>query len=166
MKQAGPSASYESCISATTQRIAPLGYDRKGMIFRKWADGNCGLIQFQKARRNTNERLEFTVNLAVICGQLFEDWKGDITKASAFDAHFQVRLGMLLPERRDKWWLIDGTTDSGALASEISSFVCDLGVPYIARHMRTADLIALWRSGISPGATEVQRLRYLSILEN
>lgn len=159
-------AGYETCIRATEKLITPLGYVRKGAIFRHWTDGNLGLVQFQKAKRTTADRLEFTINLGIVCGRVFEDWKGEIEKADVWDAHLRMRLGNLMPERRDKWWLIDEATDTEEMAEQISTLVRGLGVPYVEGYIHTADLIALWHSGRSPGATEVERMLYLSILAN
>ena len=156
---------YQTCIRATEKLISPSGYDRKGSIFRHWTDGNLGLVQFQKAKRGT-ARLEFTVNLGVVCGKLFEEWKGEIEKADVWDAHLRTRLGMLMPERRDTWWVIDEATQTEEMAEQISTLVRDLGIPYLEGHIRTADLITLWRSERSPGATEVERRSYLSVLAN
>ena len=159
-------AGYETCIRATEKLISPSGYSRKGAIFRHWTDGNLGLVQFQKAKRSTSGRLEFTVNLGIVCGRLFEEWQGEIEKADVWDAHLRTRLGALMPERRDKWWLIDDATDTEEMAEQISILVRGLGIPYLEDHIRTADLITLWQSERSPGATEVQRMSYLSMLAN
>jgi hypothetical protein len=76
---------------------------------------------------------------------------------------------MLLPDPHDKWWEITSTTDVDALVREIADLVLGKGVPYVSRYLDTNELVALWKSGQSPGITETQRTRYVqrfSDLEN
>jgi hypothetical protein len=72
---------------------------------------------------------------------------------------------MLLPGRPDKWWDVTENTDISALEIEISDLISKEAVPYIQRYLDTTEVIALWRSGKSPGLAETQRVRYLNALD-
>jgi hypothetical protein len=86
-------------------------------------------------------------------------------KARSVDGHLRQRLGMLLPGRPDKWWDVTENTDISALEIEISDLISKEAVPYIQRYLDTTEVIALWRSGKSPGLAETQRVRYLNALD-
>jgi hypothetical protein len=46
----------------------------------------------------------------------------------------------------------------------VSELVVDHAVPFLERHVRTGDLTAIWKAGISPGLTREQRIHYLEQL--
>jgi hypothetical protein len=49
-----------------------------------------------------------------------------------------------------------------ALVNETSNLIPNEAVPYIERYLDTGELIALSESGISPGLTETQRVKFLA----
>ena len=69
-----------------------------------------------------------------------------------------------MPGRSDHWWEILDSGERGAIASEVSDVVATLGAPYVVNYIDFKNLIALWKSGESPGLTKVQCLRYLDRL--
>ena len=51
-----------------------------------------------------------------------------------------------------------------AIAHEIICALLRLAIPEMKRYMSDASLMELWASGESPGLTEVEQLKYLSVL--
>lgn len=48
-------------------------------------------------------------------------------------AHCGVRIGHLLPNPGDFWWLISGADDVERIAAEVSAAVLEVGLPYLDR---------------------------------
>jgi hypothetical protein len=161
MARAALDEAFGRIVEMTAAKVAQLGFARRGTVLRTLSQGNSGIIEFQKSIKNSGDKLLFTVNLAVIYGELLEPDQPTLEKARSLDGHLRQRIGMLLPSRPDKWWEITATTDVTALATEISNLVSNKAAPYIRRYLDTSELIALWESGKSPGLTETQRVRHL-----
>lgn len=151
-------------VSATADKAASLSFTRRGALLRVLSGGNAGVIEFQRSTASTKTRLVFTINLGIVCGRLLDPEQPALDKATSIDAHLRQRIGMLMPGQPDKWWEITETTDAETLAEEVSTLVSSEAVPFVRRYLDTSDLIALWRSGRSPGLTETQRVRNLERL--
>jgi hypothetical protein len=73
-------------------------------------------------------------------------------------------LGFFSPNPSDTWWRIDTKTSPSAIGKEIVDTLLQLARPEMETHMSDASLMSLWASGDSPGLTEVDRLKFLSVL--
>ena len=164
MSRAVLDTAFRQIIVATFAAVAELGFVRRGLILRKIVQGNAAVIQFQRSVASSRDKILFTVNLAVVCGELLEPYQPALEKAGAFDSHLWDRIGMFLPGRPDKWWEITEATDVNELAAEVSSLVSSQGAPYILRYLDTNELIALWQAGQCPRLTDRQRVMYLERL--
>ena len=158
-------AKFEAVISGIADQLKPHGFIREGKVLRAIDDGNASIVEFQRSDRSSGQKIIFTVNAGVVCGELLDAERTTIKKAAIEDAHLRTRLGALLEPVQDAWWEIDTTTDDRGLAMELSQLLARRAVPYLERYMHTAALIALWESGKSPGLTAMQRSRYLSELK-
>jgi len=156
---------FDALLSVIDENLKPLGFIRKGSIFRLLDHNNCGIIEFQQSDKSTQENLVFTINLGVACGDILCSGSSSISKARIIDAHLRQRIGMFLPERPDKWWDLNPSVNSELLAQEVTDLLLKKGVPYIKGLLETKALVALWESGQSPGLTAFQRTRYLSLLK-
>ena len=156
--------SFEELLRASGERLKPLGFVRRGPVFRLLAHGNCGIIEYQRSDQSTGEKLVFTINLGVACGELLDSRRSGLEGARIIDAHLRQRIGMLLPDRTDKWWELTASTDRVSLMLEVVELLVTTGAPYVESHLETNALIALWKSGQSPGLTAFQRDRFLAKL--
>jgi Domain of unknown function (DUF4304) len=152
---------FETVVKMVGIALLPLGFKRNGQMFRLFEEGNCGIIEFQRSKSNSNYRLLFTLNLGVVCGELLDPDILDIKKARVIDAHLQERIGFILPYHDDKWWEISELTDPSSLGKEMVDCLLTRGVPYIKNHIKTSALLSLWESGESPGLTSLQSSHYL-----
>jgi Domain of unknown function (DUF4304) len=157
-------ASFRQVVAETASKAAGLGFRRRGTHMRAVSQGNSALIEFQRSRWNSKDQLGFTVNLAVVCGELLTPDEPPMDKTRSFHGHLRMRIGSFLPIRQDKWWEITATTDTHALATEVSELIVREGAPYVLRFLDTKELVALWRSGKAPGLTKFQHNRYLERL--
>lgn len=155
---------FDRVIGDSAARIRALGFKRSGRILRLVRDGNAAVVEFQKSTSSPPGELRFTINLAVICGELLDDGRAGISKASSLDGHLVRRIGWLMSHPSDHWWTISCETVIDDLAREVSSLVLETAVPYLTQYLNTNQLMSLWRSGQSPGLTDVQRMRFLGRL--
>jgi len=156
-------AAYAEIVETVARRIAVAGFAKRGKVLRVVRDGNCGLIEFQKSTKSSKNKLFVTVNLGVVCGDLLEGGT-KLEKTTTIDAHLRLRIGMFLPQRRDKWWELAETKEAAGVASEIGELVHNKAVPFIEQHIANSSLLAMWESGVSPGLTDFQRLQFLEKL--
>ena len=156
-------AAFSGMVSTVATRLSAHGFGQRGLVLHKSAGGNVALVEFQLSDKTSKERVVFTVNLGIVCGEL--SGAAVSRKASVMDAHLRQRLGFLLPDRADKWWEITAQTNLIALANELSATIEERALPYLDEYLDSRSLIALWESGRSPGLTAVQRARFLDQLK-
>src|SRR5437879_12664279 len=92
---------FHELVKTVGAKLKTCGFTQRGPLFRITAGNNCGIIEFQKSIQSSKEVLLFTIDLAVVCGDLLESGLSGAEKAHIFDAHVRQRIGMLLPERPD-----------------------------------------------------------------
>lgn len=154
---------FDEILEDSAEILKVRGFVRRGPVFRLVNRNKCGIIEFQRSDESSSEKVVFTINLGIVCGELLDSGPSSAAKSHIIDAHLRQRLGMLLPDRSDKWW--EASPDRASVAQEIVGLLSTVAVPYVESHMATEALIALWESGQSPGLTAVQRTRYLSKLK-
>ncbi len=155
---------FNDLVAASGNAVAGSGFVRQRFVLRMLSEGNAGVIEFQKSSKSSAGAILLTVNVGVICGALLEPWQPVVEKAKSSDAHLRLRIGAMLPGRLDKWWEITNATDGQTLQTEIANLIASEAAPYVKRYISTNELVALWKSGQSPGLTEMQRIHYLERL--
>ena len=165
MKSTALKNEYEGVLRSVDSLLKSRGFKRRGQVFRLFSDGNCGIVEFQKSDKSSEDRLMFTINLGVVSGELLGADPATEKSLGSIDAHLRQRVGMLMPDRPDKWWVLESSTNAEALADELTNLLSERAVPFIQEYLSTDSLIALWEAGQSPGLTAVQRDRYLSALK-
>lgn len=149
--------------------LRDAGFRQRGSTYWKACGDNLALIGFQKSLGSQASHILFTVNLGIVSGRLGRSPSarpGNAQGMSLSESHWSQRLGQLLPESTDKWWILEPTTDVARLAAEINSALQNLALPALEKYCSDSALRDLWISGVSPGLTNVQRLMYLLVLLN
>jgi hypothetical protein len=161
---ADQSLRYEQLLTELGPVLSEQGFRRRGQRFHLRGGDNWALVEFQKSTKSTREATIFTVNLGVALGRLLTFAGVDTARPPSIDqCHWSERIGFLVGSR-DKWWTIDQATDVGALDEELRREIVDRGVPEIKRLLSEEALKILWLEGRSPGLTDIQRLKHLSVL--
>lgn len=162
----GASDLYKELIKEIGSLLKEKGFSRKGTCFYLRQDNNWGLLDFQKSRKSTADETIFTVNLGICSGRLLGFFSPDLLaqKPSIEACHWRERVGFLLPERQDKWWVIGGAEPLNSLVDELEGCLVQAVIPAIERHLSDEQLCNEWLSGKSPGLTDIQRLMNLSVL--
>ena len=157
---------FGDLIGSTAARLAPLGFRRRVRVMRMVVGAHCGIVEFQRSAKSSNQQIFFTVNVGVVYGELLGPGPSELDRAQIADAHVRQRIGMIMPGRSDRWWEINQSTDIGALKREVSEVVIEYALPFVRRYLSTDAIISLWESGQSPGLTAVQRADFLSQLKS
>jgi hypothetical protein len=158
-------ARMNDIVKSVFASIKPFGFKRAGKIARLLVFNNSAILAFQRSRDSTTELIKFTINLAIVSGILYDQEVKPLEKARDIDGHLRQRIGALLPEHPDKWWVIEKTTDLQQIICELSDIVSEKAIPFLLRYVKTEELLALWESGQAPGLTEGARVRLLNELK-
>jgi len=117
------------------------------------------LVGLQSSVTGTEALLKVTCNLAIVL-QGLEIPGGP----SIWDAHWRRRIGHYMSEPRDYWWACSTDEEANAAGRDIAGLLESSALPEMERLASPAAMIALWKSGHSPGLTEYQCVQYLTKL--
>lgn len=157
---------FRLVLEATSSTLKGSGYTKRGASFRRKYGNNIAIADFQKSSESSADVLRFTINLGIVSAKILEKWdpEKDPAKQSIWDAHLRVRLGELV-YGKDHWWVIASNETGAEVGEEVATLVETEAVPFLDKHHSDLALIALWKSGKSPGLTEGQRDRNLAMLD-
>jgi hypothetical protein len=136
------------------------GFNGRSSTFSREVGDVVHLLQLQSSQGNSSGSARFTLNVAVWVPALASD-----AKPSVADSHWNRRLGYLGPENSDLWWQANDFEMADDAAKDIAGRINSFAVPALDQLRSTEDLLALWRSGSSPGLTGVQADRMRRQLE-
>jgi hypothetical protein len=127
---------YESLLNRVGGELSPLGYVRSGSCFRKKSEDFLSIIEFQKSKDNIQNGFKFTVNLGIIWKRLL-GVLDSFEKAKSVDSHLMERIGFLLDERRDKWWVVASEDDLDSVGDEVVSILMSRAIPYLGQRCKS-----------------------------
>jgi len=156
---------FKTLMEKIAVMLKAYNYTKKGSAFYLDKSGNQGLIEFQKSKSKPADGISFTINLGVFSTELWNRG-GDPIKGrpDASMCHWSKRIGFLLPQKKDHWWLLPDNAPADATIAEIEQIVSSIAVPAIESHISDADLAEAWLSGEGGGLTEYTRLSHLTTL--
>ena len=133
-----------------TEALQRDGYYRHGREWGQRGDNCIRVVKLQSGRFNSGDRGSFTFNLSVIFASPSKlmGTKPKATFPNDFYCAIYERIGLVLPDRRDKWWEFDGQSDLKAIADELIEAWRGYAKPWLERHsdMRVAREVAIRRS--------------------
>ena len=104
------------------------GYAGSGQDYHRRIGENWAAINVQKDRYSTADDLRFTVNVGTASTAVrLEDGFAADAPAREVDCHWRARIGMLLPEHRDRWWTVRSQSRPDELDKLGASLVDVLG---------------------------------------
>jgi hypothetical protein len=159
----GTGSLIEPILVALGALLKPRGYVKSGSTFRLRNSNTVSIIALQSSTSSTSSLARVTVNLAVHVPAL-EDSQRRKRHPSVWSAHWRQRIGHLMPEKNDTWWVVHSANEGRQVAEEIARCVEQFGLPAVTQLSTLAALQQLWQSGRGPGLTEGQRVRYLQQL--
>ena len=144
--------------------LAPRGYRAAGTLFQRQLAEVVHLIELQSTQEQDAAHIAVTINLGVFAPKLVDRDIRDYIRPSIPQAHWRERIGILMPERRDKWWPIENVEQAAAAGAEIAVSVENYGLGPLAKIPDLAALRRIWETGASPGLSDYQRRRHLERL--
>lgn len=144
--------------------LASEGFRRKKSTYVKKSDYYLYFVNWQISNDDLPGKIKFTINIGVHDLTLAK-----ILEADAFpdvwDCHLNERIGFLMPEQDDKWWIVEVISPvSDHLSDEMLSVVKKYVLPYFSKFSKSEDLREMWATGIAPGQTDRQRLYFIELL--
>lgn len=152
----------DNIVTASAKLAEGTGFRRRRLALIKDSGNAVAAIEFQKSQQSTRDETIFTVNLIVVHRDLDHQSEINSRKSEGAKVHFCQRIGILLPGRPNKWWSVARGVPEEKMASEISNLIVEKAIPYVTPYLDLNVLVALWKSGQSPGLTEKQRTQYLA----
>lgn len=162
----GPSEKYKILMDKTGDFLKAHGFTKKSSTFYVRREGNWGLLNFQKSRESSVEAVYFTINLGVSSTRIreFLDKDKKSRPAAVDECHWKIRVGFILPDKKDTWWKIDERTRLESIFAEFTAIILNKCISEIMSHISDESLMLNWLGGTSEGLTSLQRYIYLTTL--
>jgi hypothetical protein len=150
-----------------TPSLQLFNFSRSGHTFYVSKRGNWGLVNFQKSKWSTSDKLEFTVRLGIASTNLLKFFRPVTSelRPGISACHWQIALGRLLKPHKD-WWVISANTSFEDISKEVRHYVVDIGLPEMDKYLSDEALRDLWLSGQDPTLllTDSERQKLLLVL--
>jgi hypothetical protein len=141
------------------------GFAKKGESFFRKTAHFWQVINWQTSQDAIAGKYKFTVNIGLHDLRLSKLLGEEEQRPDVWDCHYRIRLGQLLPEKGEKWWIVpDGSLDQSVI-DEFDSMIRDIVIPFFDGFDSAESLLSIWKSGPSPGQTNVMRERFISLLD-
>lgn len=157
---------YKLLVDSIGDSLKAQGFEKRGDTFYFFRNNNWGLITFQKSRKSISDSIVFTINIGVSSTSLrkYLDQKSISDKPKIEECHWRLRIGSLMPQKKDYWWKIDTSTSFDTFKVEITDTINNYGINYLRTHISDEMLMMEWLKGISEGITEFERYIFLTTL--
>jgi hypothetical protein len=154
-----------SVLAALQAALEPLGFVASGALLQRELAEVVHLVELQSSQEANVSHIAVTVNLGVYAPSLVDAGIRDYIRPSIPQAHWRERLGILMPQRRDRWWTIENPEQAAEAGAEIAASVTEYGLAPLGKIADLASLRRIWETGVSPGLSDYQRRRHLERLE-
>lgn len=144
--------------------LKPKGFKRNGNVFSLSNGDLTYFVNTQSSQSSTASVLNITVNVEIFSSVVYQ--LEDTGKPEKWSRHFTKRIGHMLEEPQDKWWVIGNVKEANDAADEMAAIIQNSVLPMFDELKTTTDLATLWRQNKCPGLTEGQRKEYLQLLDN
>lgn len=164
-----PREIYGELLTQVGSLLASHGFRRARTTFhRRLANGNWTIVNFQTSSKSSQTQVVFTINLGAASNLLARFFDGQrLSKPPTVDrCHWNTRLGFLLPDRQDIWWVIDRETDPNRIKKKVVNLLRDDALPILEVVSSDEGLRDLWlqRRESSPFVPDLTRYEYLIVL--
>jgi len=155
---------FKSVVDLARTVLVPAGFTKRGAKFVRFYGPNLAIIQFQRSRYDGGQ-IRFTINVSIVSAILARELWGtvDLNRMSEWHGHLRQRIGDFSDEPRDIWWIV-GDASAGEVGANVLKLLARV-LSSLGACASDEDLLAIWRTGRSPGLTAFQRDQYAAILE-
>jgi hypothetical protein len=148
-------------------RLKPLGFEGKGLSYRRGGDGAVAFVKVQHWGKGTPAgQCNFAVNLGAYCERaLEEDWIGlSIPEPSLELSQIRWRLGED-PRRGDRWFLVEDTASIPKVVEEVGTLL-DREIGGLTALASPQAMLQFFESGLYGGQSELGRERVMQRLRD
>lgn len=119
------------------------GLKGSGGTYALPSDDFWALVGFQRSTSSDASAVKFTVNCKVVARSVWEEMQQRVSylgpkpnpNVGAGSFEWDKRLGLLMPERADRWWWLRPEDDSGSVAAEVLHALREYGLPAMRAQM-------------------------------
>jgi uncharacterized protein DUF4304 len=157
---------FEGIVGGVEPILSEHGFERADRTFYRVRNGNWNAIEIQESVQSLADGVRFTINVGTCSERLrkftFQQRVGHFPMVD--ECQWKTRIGGLLPERRDKWWLVSNASQLREVITELRRICARVILPAFDSHQSDEQLRDLWLTGKSLGRTELERLVFLAVL--
>jgi hypothetical protein len=160
---------FKKLVGSVFEPAPKFGYHKSGQMIKKMAYGNASIVEFQKSRDSTKENVRFTLNLAIVCGEMLKidglmyPFGTTLQSANAHTSHLKLRIGQVV-YGQDRWWDLNESTNIEDILVQLRYAIYEKSIPYIEKFLKNEDLLKLWVSNGYHGLTPGLRDQYVDAL--
>ena len=162
-----PSEMYSNLLTATGERLQPVGFRRAGSSFFIRDDSNWGVISMQRHPRNTPSDTHITVEVGVASAKLlnFHNPSRKNTRPAVGEFTWRRRIGSLMGPRHDQWWRLQDINSGAVSSDDVIGAIERVGIPWVFGHLTDTQLMDSWARGEWDGMTRTGAMTDLAVLQ-
>ena len=119
-----------------TPELRKAGYRKSGRTFHKVDDDCTKVLNLQFSKHNTKKQGSFTINLGIHFPALHQlaEWVPFSGPPKEYQCEVRMRIGYLMADKKDGWWMIDSTTSIERLGQELREAWENYARPWLDRN--------------------------------
>jgi len=130
MRRSKVESIYERLLDEAQELLEGEGFIREVDSFRQFSNGLKRGLQFQRSQYETKNTISFTLNLGISSERL-TSLLSESQKTPVWNSHVVKRIGFLLPDKLDKWWIISADTQLLLLSTELKGVISLCALPFL-----------------------------------
>lgn len=119
--------------SALHNLLKPQGFKKKDYSYERELEDVIQFINLQSSTSSTSTRLVLTVNVGVLSKFIPNQGEGFLPKPDIWSCQWRRRLGYLMPDQADKWWIVENQDDAENTTKEMTEMVEKYALSILAR---------------------------------
>jgi Domain of unknown function (DUF4304) len=147
--------------------LRPHGFKTRGNGFWRETDGLLQDIGFQASMWGDSRSGRFTINVGVTHPEMYALFVRRPAPKNPSSAQWPItqRIGFLMSDKHDHWWIVDETTDIPTLGKDVASILEAAALPFLEalrapEQLRSYLAIGHW-VGIPELQVQVARALYM-----
>lgn len=119
--------------------IAPIlksaGFKKSGRTFHRVRSESTVLVNVQASQFNDRNEGRFTINLGHYDPEIAQRLGMSALSGppKEYQCTFSKRIGQLLPEGNDKWWIVTPGEDNSAISNDVTHAIQQYALPWLSR---------------------------------
>lgn len=154
---------FKVMLTIVNNELKTHAFRRQGHDFRRFQDGNCAIIWFQKSRDSSKSKVLYYVNYGICYGVLYQ-----VTGSGNFESCHQSESHMRAWLNQNSAQSILEVCEGGSAeehASEVLLMLKEQAMPFFEAYLPTEAAMLLWKSGHGVGISVKNAKKWSSYLE-